>query len=125
MSLVFIIYQFIYNPRAKSIKMLIFFENPLIPSSIHIYPIFFFFFFFFFGDVKRKGVGLCPYMGNGRVYPYMGAPQVFGVHKTDHSLLLAPTVSSFEKSLINYVNLLKPSRYYSYGCRLLNVLHIS
>ena len=55
----------------------------------------------------------------------MGAPQVFGVHKTDHSLLLAPTVSSFEKSLINYVNLLKPSRYYSYGCRLLKVLHIS
>ena len=35
--LVFIMYQFIYNPRVKSIKMLIFFENPLIPSSIHIY----------------------------------------------------------------------------------------
>ena len=37
-SLVFVMYQFIYNPRVKSIKMLIFFENPLIPSSIHIYP---------------------------------------------------------------------------------------
>jgi hypothetical protein len=36
-SLVFIMYQFIYNPRVKSIKMLIFFENPLILSSIHIY----------------------------------------------------------------------------------------
>ena len=35
----------------------------------------------------------------------------------------APTVSSFKKSLINDVNLLKPSRYYSYGCRVLNVLH--
>ena len=35
----------------------------------------------------------------------------------------APTVSSFKKSLINYVNLLKPPRYYSYGCRVLNVLH--
>jgi hypothetical protein len=32
-------------------------------------------------------------------------------------------VSSFKKSLINDVNLLKPSRYYSYGCRVLNVLH--
>ena len=31
--------------------------------------------------------------------------------------------SSFKKSLINDVNLLKPSRYYSYGCRVLNVLH--
>jgi hypothetical protein len=40
-SLVFIVYQFIYNPRVKSIKMLIFFENPLIPSSIHIYHPFF------------------------------------------------------------------------------------
>jgi hypothetical protein len=37
----------------------------------------------------------------------------------------APTVSSFKKSLINDVNLLKPSRYYSYGCRVLNVLHNS
>jgi hypothetical protein len=36
-SLVFIMYQFIYNPRVKSIKMLIFFENP----SIHIYSPFF------------------------------------------------------------------------------------
>ena len=35
----------------------------------------------------------------------------------------APTVSSFKKSLIHDVNLLKPSRYYSYGCRVLNVLH--
>ena len=35
----------------------------------------------------------------------------------------APTVSSFKKSLINDVNLLKPSVYYSYGCRVLNVLH--
>ena len=35
----------------------------------------------------------------------------------------APTVSSFKKSLINYVNLLKPSRYYWHGCRVLNVLH--
>ena len=35
----------------------------------------------------------------------------------------APTVSSFKKSLINDVNLLKPSRYYLYGCRVLNVLH--
>ena len=35
----------------------------------------------------------------------------------------APTVSSFKKSLINDVNLLKPSRYYSYGCRVLHVLH--
>jgi hypothetical protein len=35
----------------------------------------------------------------------------------------APAVSSFKKSLINDVNLLKPSRYYSYGCRVLNVLH--
>ena len=35
----------------------------------------------------------------------------------------APTVSSFKKSLTNDVNLLKPSRYYSYGCRVLNVLH--
>ena len=35
----------------------------------------------------------------------------------------APTVSSFKKSLINDVNLLKPPRYYSYGCRVLNVLH--
>jgi hypothetical protein len=33
------------------------------------------------------------------------------------------SVSSFKKSLINDVNLLKPSRYYSYGCRVLNVLH--
>ena len=33
----------------------------------------------------------------------------------------ASTVSSFKKSLINDVNLLKPSRYYSYGCRVLNV----
>ena len=41
-SLGFIMYQFIYNPRVKSIQMLIFFENPLIPSSIHIYPPFFF-----------------------------------------------------------------------------------
>jgi hypothetical protein len=40
-SLVLIMYQFIYNPRVKSIKMLIFFENPLISSSIHIYPPFF------------------------------------------------------------------------------------
>ena len=38
MSLVFIMYQFIYNLLVKSIKMLIFFENLLIPSSIHIYP---------------------------------------------------------------------------------------
>ena len=30
---------------------------------------------------------------------------------------------SFKKSLINDVNLLKPSRYYSYDCRVLNVLH--
>jgi hypothetical protein len=38
-SLVFIMYQFIYKPRVKSIKMLIFFEN----SSIHIYlPLFVF-----------------------------------------------------------------------------------
>jgi len=35
----------------------------------------------------------------------------------------APTVSSFKKSLMNDVNLLKPPRYYSYGCRVLNVLH--
>ena len=35
----------------------------------------------------------------------------------------APTASSFKKSLINYVNLLKPPRYYSYGCRVINVLH--
>jgi hypothetical protein len=41
-SLVFIMYQFIYNPRVKSIKMLILFENPLISSSIHIYPPLFF-----------------------------------------------------------------------------------
>jgi hypothetical protein len=33
------------------------------------------------------------------------------------------TVSSFKRSLINDVNLLKPSRYYSYGCRVLDVLH--
>jgi hypothetical protein len=31
--------------------------------------------------------------------------------------------NSFRKSLINDVNLLKPSRYYSHGCRVLNVLH--
>jgi hypothetical protein len=31
-SLVFIMYQFIYNSRVKSIKMLIFFENLLIPT---------------------------------------------------------------------------------------------
>ena len=35
----------------------------------------------------------------------------------------AATVSSFKKSLINYVNLLKPPRYYLYGRRVLNVLH--
>jgi hypothetical protein len=35
----------------------------------------------------------------------------------------APTVSSFKKSLINDVNLLKPPRYYLYDCRVLNVLH--
>ena len=35
----------------------------------------------------------------------------------------APTVSSCKRSLINDVNLLKLSRYYSYGCRVLNVLH--
>ena len=34
--LVFIMYQFIYNPRVKSIKVLIFFENPLISSSTRI-----------------------------------------------------------------------------------------
>jgi hypothetical protein len=35
--------SFIYNPRVKSIKMLIFFENPLIPSiNSHISPPFFF-----------------------------------------------------------------------------------
>jgi hypothetical protein len=28
-----------------------------------------------------------------------------------------------ESEVINDVNLLKPSRYYSYGCRVLNVLH--
>ena len=32
-------------------------------------------------------------------------------------------LASFKKSLINDVNLLKPSRYYLYGCRVLNVLH--
>jgi hypothetical protein len=37
----------------------------------------------------------------------------------------APTVSSFKKSLMNDVDLLKPCRYYSYGCRVLNVLHTS
>ena len=46
-SLVFIMYQFIYNPRVKSIKMLILFENPLISSSIHIYPPFFFHYYRF------------------------------------------------------------------------------
>ena len=35
----------------------------------------------------------------------------------------APTVSSFKRSLIIYVNLLKPPSYYSYGRRMLNVLH--
>jgi len=37
----------------------------------------------------------------------------------------APTVSSFKISLIIYVNLLKPptGSYYSYDCRMLNVLH--
>ena len=35
----------------------------------------------------------------------------------------APTVSSFKKSLINDVNLLKPPRYYLYVCRVLNVIH--
>jgi hypothetical protein len=34
----------------------------------------------------------------------------------------ASTVSSFKKSLMNYVNLLKPPRYYLYGCRVLNIL---
>ena len=34
-----------------------------------------------------------------------------------------PTVISFKKSPINEVNLLKPPRYYSYGCRVFNVLH--
>jgi hypothetical protein len=34
----------------------------------------------------------------------------------------SPTASSFKKSLINEVNLLKPP-YYSYGCRMLDVLH--
>jgi hypothetical protein len=33
----------------------------------------------------------------------------------------APPVSSLKKSVINDVNLLKPSSYYSYGCRVLNV----
>jgi hypothetical protein len=42
-SLVFIMYHFIYNPRVKSIKMLIFFENP----SIHIYLFFYFLIFLF------------------------------------------------------------------------------
>ena len=35
----------------------------------------------------------------------------------------SPTVSSFKKSLINEVDLLKPPSYYSYGCRMLKVLH--
>jgi hypothetical protein len=55
--------------------------------------------FFFEGRVEGVGGGFCN-------------PQ-----------LSAPTVSSFKKSLINDVNLLKPSRYYVYGCRVLNVLH--
>ena len=29
---------------------------------------FYFFLFFYFCDVRQKGVGLCPYMGNGCVY---------------------------------------------------------
>ena len=35
----------------------------------------------------------------------------------------APTVSSFKKSLLHDVNLLKTARYYSCGCRVLNVFH--
>ena len=43
-----------------------------------------------FCDVS-SGVGLCPYMAYGRVYPYMGLsipPQVFRGTKKPHSLLL-------------------------------------
>jgi hypothetical protein len=43
-----------------------------------------------FGDVS-SGVGLCPYRTYGRGIPIYGdaaTPRVFGVHKTDHSLLL-------------------------------------
>jgi hypothetical protein len=47
-----------------------------------------FFSFFNFCDVRQKGVRLYPYMGNGGVYLYMGAPRLFGVPKTDHTLLL-------------------------------------
>ena len=47
-----------------------------------------FFNFKFFVTSVEKGWGYVPIWEMGGVYPYMGVPQVFGVHKIDHSLLL-------------------------------------
>ena len=64
-------------------------------SSSRNYVFFIFFYllnflnFLKFCDVRRKGVGLCPYMGNGCVYVLIWFPPwVFGVHKMFPSLLL-------------------------------------
>jgi hypothetical protein len=70
---IFLIFEF-FEFKKKKFEFWIFFE---------------FFEFKNFCDVRWKGVGLCPYMGNGCVYVLIWFPPwVFGVHKTEHSLLL-------------------------------------
>jgi len=58
---------------------------------------FFYFFLFFIFEFSNflwrqfRGMETCPYMAYGRGLPIYGSlhpPQVFGVHKTEHSLLL-------------------------------------
>ena len=65
-SLVFIMYQFIYNPRVKSVKMLIFSENSLISSSIHIYTPLFFLHYYRFNENQD----LCKPAGNQKALKY-------------------------------------------------------
>ena len=61
-------------------------------SSSRNYVFFYIFFYFqIFCDVRRKGVGLCPYMAYGRGLPIYGSllpSTCFGVHKKSHTLLL-------------------------------------